>query len=956
MPIVFIIIVKLFLISLISVVSSIGLKLIDKYLIKDKLNKYAKYVIYGIFFGIFSILGTVFGVATSENAVINVRDVSPIVGGLIFGWPVGIIAGIMGGVYRMVAVLWGGAGAFSMYACGIATILAGVFTALYKKLLLRNRPVKMSAAFYLSLLVENMHMLLVFLTRLNFPERAYSVIEACAIPMILVTTITSTLTIALVQIINKEPFFRYAKPPKLSSYLRGVLAASLMVSFLVISATSYVLIKNDTRDRTKVTLATAAQDIEKNVDTNIRFRLIDSINEATDTFNNDIALHKSPDAIMADLVLNTKFTEINFVNKQNIIAYSTVPNYIGYDMTKGEQSSEFAHLVEPEADIYIQSFQKISYDEETYMRYCGKVVATNPYDIAYIEAGYNETSYIELVDDYVSRSAYYTHINQKGFLAVTDFEGNTISILVGKDIITKIPVEKYQEGVMYRDSFPDENGNMIDYTIMTRYVEGYYVVAFADTNEVELNLNISFSALLFSQISLYLMLYFAIMVILHNNVVSKISHISRGLNQICDGDLSVHVNEHQSYEFDMLSNDINKTVDTLQKHAREEAEKIEKELLFAKQIQYSALPCSFPAYPNISQFDLFASMDTAKEVGGDFYDFYLVDADHIAIQIADVSGKGVPAAMFMMKAKTVIKSLVGSGMPIDEAYIEANNRLCEGNDAQMFVTAWLGIIDIRTGHVEFVNAGHNPPLIKRPNGDFEFLQSKVGFVLAGLDDFKYVKQEMYIEPGTKIFLYTDGVTEATNKELKLYSDPRLKYNLNANKELDPTALIKAIRTSVDEFADGAEQADDITMLAFQYNGDMKAKTIEVDAVTPNVSQVSEFIESFLKEKEAPFEFVMKINVVVDEVFSNIARYGFPDGSPSKVRVTASINDDNQFVLIFVDGGIPYNPLANEDPDITAKAEDRPIGGLGIYIVKKMMDEMVYERINNRNILTLKKNL
>lgn len=952
----FIVILKLFLISLITMGGAVGLKLIDKFLIKEKLNKYAKYAIYGILFGVFAILGTVFGVSTSEGAVINVRDVPPIVGGLIFGWPVGVIAGLIGGVYRMVAVAWGGAGEFTMYACGIATILAGVFTALYKGLLLKNKPVKMSAAFYLSILVEDMHMLLVFLTRWNFPERAYNVTELCALPMILVTTITSMLTIVAVQIINKEPFFRYAKPPKLSSYLRGVLAASLIVSFLVVSTTSYILIKNDTRDRTKNTLNMAAQDIENNVDTNIRYKLIDSITQASEGFDKGVSTAKTPEEIMAELLVDTKFTEINFVSTENKIVYSTVPKFVGYDMGSGEQSDEFSHLLNNDADTYIQSFQPISYDKETYMRYCGKVVSPNPYNIAYIEAGYDEDSYNELVDDFVSRSALFTHINEKGFLAVTDFEGNTVSILVGKGIIDKIDVEKYDDGKIHEVTFPDEDGNEIDYTILCKYVEGYYVVAFADTDEVELDLNISFSALTFSQVTLYLMLYFAIMLILQNKVVSKIGRISKGLNQICDGDLNVHVNEHQSYEFDMLSNDINKTVDTLQEHARQEAEKIEKELLFAKQIQLSALPCSFPAYPNISQFDLFASMDTAKEVGGDFYDFYLVDADHIAIQIADVSGKGVPAAMFMMKAKTVIKSLVGSGMPIDQAYIEANNKLCEGNDAQMFVTAWLGVIDIRTGHVEFINAGHNPPLIKHANGEFEFLQSKVGFVLAGLDNFKYVKQEMYIEPGAKIFLYTDGVTEATNKALELYSDPRLKENLNANKDLDPTALIKAIKATVDEFADGAEQADDITMLAFQYNGDMNAKTIEVDALSPNVSQVSEFVEAFLEEKEAPFEFVMKINVVIDEIFSNIARYGFPDGSPTKVRVTASVNDDNQFVLIFVDCGIPYNPLAKEDPDVTAKAEDRPIGGLGIYIVKKMMDEMVYERLNNRNILTLKKNL
>lgn len=950
-----ILILKLFLISLIPLCGSILLKLLDKYVIKDKWNRILKWIIYGVIFGGFSIVGSILGVDVGEGAIINVRDVAPIVGGLIFDWPVGIIAGVIGGTFRLVSVYWGIAGEFTMYACGISTMMAGVFTALYKKFIVANKPAKWSGALFLGLLVEDFHMLLVFLTRINFPERAYNVASACALPMILVTTISSVVCLLAINVIDKIPVISRSRPPRLSAFLRGMLACTLIGMFVIVSVTSYVLLSNDTNERVQKTLDVACKDVEDSVTVDINVKLLESIQNAGATANQSFDIGDEPLDIIDNLLASTKFTEINLVNKNNIIVYSSNPNCINYDMMSGTQSAEFTFLAATNS-YYIQDFQPMSMDSDTYMRYCGISLRNNSYNIAYIQCGLNEEAYTSLINSTISVSTNYTHVMQKGFVAVTDFQGNVISILNDYNFIDRLDVNEYDLNKVYTTVIEKPDGTKTKFSFLMKYTDGYHILAYVDYDEAHLDLNITFYSLSVSQVTLYLILYFVVMLILKTFVTDKISRISKALNKITAGDLNVHVSERQSFEMNQLSNDINQTVDTLNEHAREEAEKIEKELLFAKQIQLSALPCSFPAYPNIEQFDLYAMMDTAKEVGGDFYDFYLVDNDHIAIQIADVSGKGVPAAMFMMKAKTVIKSLVGSGMPIDEAYIEANNKLCEGNEAQMFVTAWLGVIDIRTGHVEYVNAGHNPPLVKHRGGQFEYLQGKRGFVLAGMEDFKYVKQEFNIEAGDQIFLYTDGVTEATNKELVLYGEERLLRKLNGNSDIDPTNLCKFIKTTIDEFVDGAEQSDDITMLAFQYNGDMNAKTIEVDALTPNIDQVTGFVEKFLEEKEAPMEFVMKINVVIDEIFSNIARYGFPEGEPSKVRITASINSDNQFVLVFIDNGIPYNPLAKEDPDITLSAEDRPIGGLGIFIVKKIMDEMLYERSNNRNILSLKKNL
>lgn len=248
-----------------------------------------------------------------------------------------------------------------------------------------------------------------------------------------------------------------------------------------------------------------------------------------------------------------------------------------------------------------------------------------------------------------------------------------------------------------------------------------------------------------------------------------------------------------------------------------QAMKTEAELEVASKIQSSILPCTFPAFPDRKEFDIYASMNTAKEVGGDFYDFFLVDDNKIAIVIADVSGKGVPAALFMMTARTLIKNQLLLKHSVEQTFINVNNQLCENNEVEMFVTSFLGLLDIKAGEFLCVNAGHNPPLIKRANQKFEWLKTKKSFVLGGMQNIKYKSQSVQIQTGDIIFLYTDGVTEAVNKNLDLYSDERLYNELNSiNDEATPADIINKIKISIDEFSEGCEQADDITMLALKY--------------------------------------------------------------------------------------------------------------------------------------------
>lgn len=260
-----------------------------------------------------------------------------------------------------------------------------------------------------------------------------------------------------------------------------------------------------------------------------------------------------------------------------------------------------------------------------------------------------------------------------------------------------------------------------------------------------------------------------------------------------------------------MTDEIKTFMENLQKVTAEK-ERIGAELNVAAQIQANMLPCIFPAFPEIPQVDIFATMEPAKEVGGDFYDFFTMDSDHIAVVIADVSGKGVPAALFMVIAKTLIKNHAQAGESPAEIFTNVNHQLCENNEASLFVTAWLGILEISTGLFTYVNAGHNPPAIKRAAGDFTYLRGTIGFVLAGMDGLTYRQDTLTFAPGDMLYLYTDGVTEATDPTDALYGEDRLLTRLNASQAQPLPGFLEAIRSDIDTFAKGAPQFDDITML------------------------------------------------------------------------------------------------------------------------------------------------
>ncbi len=303
-------------------------------------------------------------------------------------------------------------------------------------------------------------------------------------------------------------------------------------------------------------------------------------------------------------------------------------------------------------------------------------------------------------------------------------------------------------------------------------------------------------------------------------IVKPIEHMTKRIDEISGTDLAFEMDD--SYrtgdEIEVLAQAFStlskRTINYIEQITRITAEKerIGAELELATRIQADMLPNIFPPFPERTDFDIYATMTPAKEVGGDFYDFFLIDENHLGMVMADVSGKGVPAALFMMMAKILVNNFAMMGGSPAKVLEQTNAQICKNNDEEMFVTVWFGVLDIKTGRITAANAGHEYPIIKKANGEFEIFKDKHGFVVGGMDGMRYKDYEFTLEKGGTLFLYTDGVPEATNADNELFGTERMLASLNAEPQADPKTLLGNMKRSVDEFVGDAPQFDDLTML------------------------------------------------------------------------------------------------------------------------------------------------
>ena len=468
------------------------------------------------------------------------------------------------------------------------------------------------------------------------------------------------------------------------------------------------------------------------------------------------------------------------------------------------------------------------------------------------------------------------------------------------------------------------------------------------TNDASLYRSVTLYLVIFMEILIFTAVFILVYQMLKTKVVMNLYRVNEGLSAITNGDLDTVIDVRTYREFSALSDHVNATVDTLKRYIREAEERIDQELEFARQIQLSALPSSDSPFASRPDFDLFTSMRAAKEVGGDFYDFYLLNRFTLVFLIADVSGKGIPAAMFMMRAKTLIRDLTESGRPVNEVFTEANRRLCEGNDADMFITAWIGKLDLRTGELIYANAGHNPPLLCRRGGQFAYLRSKPNFILAAMDMTRYRLETLTLEPGDALYLYTDGVTEAANSRGELFGETRLQQALSDAKPDTPVkTLCLDVDAALQAFTQDAPQSDDITMLCVRMNATQDTDRITAFPDEASYAIVQEFLTDRLTTAHVPGKTLARAQVVTDELWSNIVHYS----GAVCARLHLS-REGNLLYLSFRDNGAAFDPTAASAPDTTLSAQERPIGGLGLHLVRKMSTSMRYTYENGENVLSV----
>lgn len=922
--------INLALAGFMPVVLSILFFILDKKTSFGKINKALSQVIIGVAFGIIAVIGTHWGIPIN-GAQVNCRDAAVLSAGLLFGGPAGIIAGLIGGVERWFAVFWG-VGSFTRVACSVSTILAGFYAAAMRKFMFENKKPGIVLSFAIGVVMEVFHLTMVFVTNMDTPNEAMAVVSSCSAPMILANAASVMLSAIAVSLLAKEKREKHHNV-RISQTIQRWLIITVGFAFVVTTAFLFELqtgIADKQRDSLlEIAVEEIKADIKDASDENL-LRLAQTVEKELDNLPLD------------DIAKKHDIAEISVVDENGIITDSTYKDFIGYDMSSGEQSSKFLCLLQDSTE-YVQDYGPISYDSSIMRKYAG--VRTKS---GFVQVGYDSVHFQKDIDGDVVGITKNRHVGSTGYIIIVNEEMQTVSTPESLTLTNQVGFDT--SGIKENETFK-AIVNSEDVYCRFASAEGYYIVSVLPVKEAVQLRNTAMYVNTYMEILIFAVLFVSIYLIIKKVVVNKIKDINVSLAKITGGNLNETIDVRSSEEFASLSDDINSTVDTLKHYIDEASARIDKELEFAKNIQASALPSIFPAYPNRREFDIYASMTPAKEVGGDFYDFYFVNENTLAFLIADVSGKGIPAAMFMMTAKTLIKNLAETGISVEAVFTRANEELCQMNDAGMFVTAWMGEINLQTGLLSFVNAGHNPPLVKRSNVEFEYLKARSGLVLAGMEGIKYRKNEIQLMPGDKVYLYTDGVTEATNRNIKLYGEERLLNTLNKADLTDCKSICEDVYKSVNKFVNTAEQFDDITMLSFALNELDGYNELTVIPTTESISRVTEFVENWMLKTKIEKKIINKVNIAVDEIYSNIVNYS--NAQWAKIHYERDIE---HIYLIFTDNGRQYNPLEAQEPDITLSAEERQIGGLGVFMVKKIMDNVEYSFEDGHNILKLTKNI
>ncbi|MBQ6228850.1 MAG: SpoIIE family protein phosphatase [Prevotella sp.] len=412
--------------------------------------------------------------------------------------------------------------------------------------------------------------------------------------------------------------------------------------------------------------------------------------------------------------------------------------------------------------------------------------------------------------------------------------------------------------------------------------------------------------------------------------------------------------------FEYMQSSLKQHIDDL-KTTTASQQRLQSELVIAHDIQMGMIPTIFPDRDDL---DLFASMTPAKEVGGDLYDF-IVEGDELFFIIGDVAGKGVPASLYMAVTRTLFRNLASNYQSAANIMREMNHAIASTNDSLIFVTAFIGVLDLKTHHLTYCNAAHNAPAVQTAQGDCYLLEVETNLPIGIEDHFNYEDQQVPFPENTSLLLYTDGLTEAmyiaSDGSRRLFGEDRMLHDLSKNKSSSAIEVVDYLKQHVTVFADGTEQGDDLTLMFLRHGTSQKhASTAPRRIIMKNemveVSRMRGFFFSVCREHDIDEEMVKSLNLAIEEWVANVINYAYPKGTRGHVELTAEISDD-VLTLVVKDHGIPFDPTQHEEVDVNAELNDRPIGGLGIFLVRSIMDTMEYQRTpDGYNVLTLSKKI
>ena len=770
-------------------------------------------VIVGVVFGLIAIYGTEAGIPM-DGATMNVRDAAPLAAALIFSGPSGIIAGLIGGIERWFAVLWG-AGEFTRIACSIGTIFAGFYAALLRKFLFERHIPNLAFAFATGVVAEVMHLMLIILTHPDELALAFDVTQKCAPPMITCVGLATLLCSFVTSLIKHEPLLTPNEKRNVVRILHTRMLIAVVVAFFLTVGFTAILQTKLSQSETHELLRLNIEDVENNIVDASDSNLLAITNHAVEAIP---SVSSATNEKCVDLAAQLDVAEIDVINSDGIIVASNKPEYINFDMHSGEQSAAFLVLLPGGRETQlVQSYQPIAYDANTSMKYAGMAI-----NGGFLQVGYDAENFTDDLSVQVEASVRNRHVGQTGAFVVIDEKGNVIST---RDDVVDQTAEKLiadsskaEAGQLYTTTFAGEEC-FADYQV----VEGYHIIALLPLSEAYESRDVSVLIIAFMEVLVFAALFLVIYAVMKVVFVRGIRKMNQQLGQITDGNLGVIVDVRTASELSSLSDDINQTVGAL----RGSLAVVKADLDMAASIQANTLPDITSTLADRPEFELLATMEPAKEVGGDFYDFFLIDDDHLALVVADVSGKGVPAALFMMQSKIVIKMEALSGLTPSEVLLRANADLSEKNDEDMFTTVWLGVLEISTGKLTYADAGHEKLALyhdgawempKKPNGAVALASFPIDEFEELPERFRYRNHTVMLKPGDGVFQYTDGVTEATSIDEDLFGEERLLGTLNEAKSAAPEIVLPLMRKHVTEFVNGAPQHDDITMLGLLYKG------------------------------------------------------------------------------------------------------------------------------------------